>query len=40
MPIQAMKDWYKTHPHSFHKKTYERPGCDIALLWLDGAKVV
>ena len=27
-PIQAMKDWYKTHPHLFHKKPYDRPGCD------------
>ena len=27
-PIQAMKDWYKTHPHLFHKKLYDRPGCD------------
>ena len=28
-PIQSMKDWYKTHPHLFHKKPYDRPGCDI-----------
>ena len=27
-PIQAMKDWYKTHPNLFHKKPYDRPGCD------------
>ena len=27
-PIQAMKDWYKTHSHLFHKKPYDRPGCD------------
>ena len=25
---QAMKDWYKTHPHLFHKKPYDHPGCD------------
>ena len=28
-PIQAMKDWYKIHPHLFHKKPYDRPGCKI-----------
>ena len=28
-PMQAMKDWYKTHPHLFHKKPYDRRGCDI-----------
>ena len=28
-PVQAMKDWYKTHPHLFHKRSYDRPGCDI-----------
>ena len=27
-PIQTMKDWYKTHPHLFHKKPYGRPGCE------------
>lgn len=27
-PIQAMKDWYKTHPHLFHNAPYDRPGCD------------
>ena len=27
-PIQAMKDWYKTHPHLFHKKPYDHSGCD------------
>ena len=25
-PIRAMRDWYKTHPHLFHKKPYFRPG--------------
>ena len=23
-----MKDWYKEHPHLFHKRPYDRPGCD------------
>ena len=27
-PIQAMKDWYATHPHLFNKQPYDRPGCD------------
>jgi hypothetical protein len=27
-PMQAMKDWYATHPHLFHKRHYDRPGCD------------
>ena len=26
-PIQAMKDWYKIHPHLFHKRPYARMGC-------------
>jgi MFS family permease len=28
-PIQAMKDWYDSHPHLFVKRPYDRPGCDI-----------
>lgn len=27
-PIQTMKDWYDSHPHLFHKRPYDRPGCD------------
>ncbi|MHB8921545.1 MAG: IS481 family transposase, partial [Halothiobacillus sp.] len=27
-PIQAMKDWYQTHPHLFMKRPYNHPGCD------------
>ncbi len=27
-PIQAMKDWYASHPDLFHKRPYDRPGCD------------
>jgi transposase InsO family protein len=27
-PMQAMKEWYQTHPHLFHKRPYDRPGCD------------
>ena len=27
-PLQAMKDWYATHPHLFVKRPYDRPGCD------------
>ena len=26
-PIQAMKDWYQTHPHQFMKRPYNHPGC-------------
>jgi hypothetical protein len=27
-PIQAMKDWYDSHPHLFVNRPYDRPGCD------------
>ena len=27
-PMQAMKQWYETHPHLFRKRAYDRPGCD------------
>ena len=27
-PMQAMKQWYQEHPHLFHKRPYDRPGCD------------
>jgi len=27
-PMQAMKNWYHEHPHLFHKRPYDRPGCD------------
>ena len=27
-PHQAMKDWYASHPHLFHRRPYDRPGCD------------
>lgn len=27
-PIQAMKDWYVSHPQLFWKRPYDRPGCD------------
>ena len=27
-PMQAMKDRYQSHPHLFHKRPYDRPGCD------------
>ena len=27
-PMQAMKEWYKIHPHLFHKRPYDRPGWD------------
>ena len=28
-PMQTMKEWYASHPHLFHKRPYDRPGCDI-----------
>lgn len=28
-PMQAMKEWHHTHPQLFHKRPYDRPGCDI-----------
>ena len=27
-PMQAMKQWHKTHSHLFHRRPYDRPGCD------------
>lgn len=27
-PMQAMKQWYQEHPDLFHKRPYDRPGCD------------
>lgn len=27
-PMQAMKQWYQTHPELFNKRPYDRPGCD------------
>ena len=27
-PLQAMKQWYASHPHLFHKRPYDHPGCD------------
>lgn len=27
-PMQAMKDWYHSHPHLFNKRPYDRPGYD------------
>ena len=28
-PMQAMKGWYDSQPSLFHKRPYDRPGCDI-----------
>jgi hypothetical protein len=27
-PIQAMKDWYASHPDLFNKRPYDHTGCD------------
>lgn len=27
-PLQAMKEWFKSNPESFHRRPYDRPGCD------------
>lgn len=27
-PIQAMKDWHFSNPELFHRRPYDRPGCD------------
>lgn len=27
-----MKDWYTSHPHLFHKRPYDRPGCDMIVI--------
>ena len=28
-PMHAMRDWCHGHLHLFHKRPYDRPGCDI-----------
>jgi len=28
-PLQAMKEWFKSNPELFHRRPYDRPGCDI-----------
>lgn len=33
-PMQAMKEWHQTHPHLFHKRPYDRPGCDNYIVYL------
>jgi hypothetical protein len=33
-PIQAMKQWYESHPELFNKRPYNRPGRDSYLLIL------
>ena len=32
-PMQTMKEWYKSHPHLFHKRPHDRPGCDSYASW-------
>ena len=32
-PMQAMKGWYDSQPSLFHKRPYDRPGCDTYTLW-------
>ena len=27
--LQAMKEWFKSNPELFHRRPYDRPGCDI-----------
>jgi len=27
--MQAMKEWYASRPDLFHKRPYDRPGCDM-----------
>ena len=27
-PLQTMKDWYVSNPELFHRRPYDRPGCD------------
>ena len=27
-PLKAMKDWFKSNPELFHRRPYDRPGCD------------
>jgi hypothetical protein len=30
-PMQAMKQWYQERPDLFHKRPYDRPGCDYRI---------
>jgi len=27
-PLEAMKEWFKSNPELFHRRPYDRPGCD------------
>ena len=39
-PMQAMKGWYDSQPSLFHKRPYDRPGCDtypLSLRWSQDA---
>ncbi|MBC7216062.1 MAG: IS481 family transposase, partial [Burkholderiaceae bacterium] len=27
-PMQAIRGWYDSHPHLFHRRPYDRPGLD------------
>ncbi len=27
-PLQAMMEWFKSNPELFHRRPYDRPGCD------------
>jgi len=27
-PMQAMRGWYDSYPHLFHRRPYDRPGLD------------
>jgi len=31
-PMQAMKEWYASRPDLFHKRPYDRPGCDKTMV--------
>ena len=38
-PMQAMKARYQEHPHLFHKRPYDRPGCDIGRVLHDAMEL-
>ncbi|MCW5238439.1 hypothetical protein D5047_20170 [Verminephrobacter eiseniae] len=35
-PVQAMKEWHQ-HPHLFHERPYDRPGCDTDAVPMDSS---
>jgi len=38
-PLQAMKEWFKSNPELFHRRPYDRQGCDTYTAWRQNGTV-